>query len=271
MFGANQANPVAASSGPDRLLGRARPAESGARRSDSQPVTRSGSQLPGVRPAVKGPFRRDPTKAASGHRAVRNKLRREERQATHRRAPAWQGNSSRRRSRRGPYARRVPARDQHHLRLVNRRRQPLGDRETIEIRKLDVEQHNVRPQALDGSECRNSTGYSSDDVEALGVEQRARRRTKSRRGRRRSGRSCARLQSSQRQPAGALWLTAYAIRSIRSWHGHRTVARHRRRRGSCRCRCARVGKTEAFAVSLALSADQRSTARQRRSGFARSR
>ena len=86
----------------------------------------------------------------------------------------------------------VSARDQHDPRWIRRGREPLGDREPVEVGQLDVEQNHVRPQPVDGGERPDSIGRLADDGESFRLEQRPRRRPKARRGRRRSGRASAR-------------------------------------------------------------------------------
>ena len=65
----------------------------------------------------------------------------------------------------------VPARDQHHQRRIAKSGEPIGDREAVQVGKLDIEQHNVgmQPRRLDDG--RASVGHSPHNREPFCVEQ----------------------------------------------------------------------------------------------------
>ena len=53
-----------------------------------------------------------------------------------------------------------------------------GDVEAVDVRQLDVEQHEVGPQAARLGDAGGAVGGLADDVEALRLQQHARARTK---------------------------------------------------------------------------------------------
>jgi hypothetical protein len=70
----------------------------------------------------------------------------------------------------------VTARDQHHGRRVERLGETRCHDESINVRELDVEQDNLRPELRDCPEHAFPIGTLADNVVPFGLEQRARRR-----------------------------------------------------------------------------------------------
>ena len=73
----------------------------------------------------------------------------------------------------GPVGRRITAGDQHDGGRIRGSGELLGHGEPIQIRQLDVEQDNLGPQDGDSTHRLRSIGRFTDDVEALGLEQRS--------------------------------------------------------------------------------------------------
>ena len=69
--------------------------------------------------------------------------------------------------------RRVAARRQHDRRRVLVAGQLLADREAVDVGELDVEQHERRLERARGGERGGAVVRLADDLEAVGVEERA--------------------------------------------------------------------------------------------------
>ena len=120
----------------------------------------------------------------------------------------------------------APARDQDDARSICTRGQALGHFEAVHARQLHVEQDDVRPEPLDRVERCLAVLDRPDDLEALELQERRRRRPESRRGRRRS------------TPTGA-WVNRPTDRrrSHCGWHGlPGTISRARQQRPRRRVR-----------------------------------
>ena len=69
-------------------------------------------------------------------------------------------------------SRRLTARDEHDHGRIAPRRQTLGHGEAVHTGKLHVEQHDLRPRALDRRDRLIAVGRLGDNREALGLQQR---------------------------------------------------------------------------------------------------